>query len=204
MRPLARDLRGRVGCVRHDVVLLARGSRSLAFALDGHHSLDETVHLGLGLRLRRLHHQRLVYGERERRGVEAVVHEPVGYVAAVDAVVVLEVGEVEDHLVPHTACFARIVCAELACEGRRHVVGVDYGHLRRMAQALLTQHLDISVGYRQQHGGSPRCRRYGSDAVIAARGDDGMRRQEGLKVFGHADGAYARAAAAVRHGEGLV
>ena len=121
-----------------------------------------------------------MHGERERRGVEAVVHKAVGYVAAVDAVVVLEVRQIEYHFVCHTSRLARIICTELVGEGRRHVIGVDDSHFGGVAQTLLTQHLDVAVCDGQQHGRAPRCGRYGRDAVIAARGDNGVRGKEGL------------------------
>lgn len=88
MRPLARDLHGRVGRIDHHVVGLSDGR--FAFALDRHEGFDEAVHFGFRLRFGRLDHQRLVHGERERRGVEPVVHQPVGDVAAVDVVVLLD------------------------------------------------------------------------------------------------------------------
>ena len=44
----------------------------------------------------------------------------------------------------------------------------------------------------------------GGEAREAAGGDDGVGRQEGRQVGAHADGAHARAAAAVRDAEGLV
>ena len=204
MRPLARQLDGRVGRVRHDVLPLARGGRSLAFALDLHERLDEAVHFGLGLRLGGLDHQRLVHGERERRGVEPVVHQPVGDVAAVDAVLLLEVRQVEDHLVAHAARFACVVGAQLAGERRGHVVGIDDRHLGGAAQAVAAEHLDVAVGDRQQHRRAPRCRRYGRDALFAARRHERVRRQEASEVLGHADRTHARTAAPVGHGEGLV
>ena len=123
--PLAGQFNGRMGSVHHDVVGLSDGC--LAFALDPDEGLDEAVHLLLGLRLRGLDHQRLVHGERERRGVEAVVHQTVGDVAAVDVVLLLEVRQVEDHLVAHAARLARVVGAVLRGQRRRHVVGVASG-----------------------------------------------------------------------------
>ena len=191
-----------MGCVRHHVVRLAGGR--LAFALDAYQRLDEAVHLLLGFRLGRLDHQRLVHGERERRGVESVVHQAVGDVAAVDVVVLLEGGEVEDHLVAHAARLARVVGAVLRGQRRRHVVGVDDGHLGGSAKSLGPQHFDIAVGDREEQRRTPRGRRDGRDALVAARGDDRVRRQERPQVLGDADRAYARAAAAVGHGEGLV
>ena len=50
VRPLAGDLHGRVRSVAHDVVLLSGGR--FALALDVHERLHETIHFGLGLRLR--------------------------------------------------------------------------------------------------------------------------------------------------------
>ena len=127
-----------------------------------------------------------------------------GDVAAVDVVVLLEVGQVEDHLVTHAARLARIVGPELRCERGGHVVGVDDCHFRGAAQSGFTQHLDITVGYGQQQCGAPRSRCHGGDAFVAARRHNRMRGEEGFEVLGDADRTHARTAAAVGHGEGLV
>ena len=136
--------------------------------------------------------------------MEAVVHQTVGDVAAVDVVVFLEVGQVENHLVTHAARFTRIVGAVLRLEGRRHVVGVHDRHLGSRFQTFAAQHLDVTVGDREEHGRTPGCRCHGRDAFVAAGGDDRMRGEELAEVLRHADRTYARAAAAVRHCEGLV
>ena len=136
--------------------------------------------------------------------MEPVVHQAVGDVAAVDAVVLLERGQVEDHLVSHAAGLARIIGAVFRRQRRGHVVGVDDRHFGGAAQPVFTQHLDITIGYGQQHGGAPGGRRHGRDALVAARRHNRMRGEECPEVLGDADRAYARAAAAVGHGEGLV
>ena len=195
MRPFAGDLDGGVRRVGDHVVGLPRGS--FAFALDAHQRFDEAIHLGLGFRFGRLDHQRLMHGERERRGMEPVVHQAVGDVAAVDVVVLLERGQVEDHLVSHAAGLARIIGAVFRCQRRGHVVGIDDRHFGGAAQPVSTQHLDITVGYGQQHGGAPGGRRHGRDALVAARRHNRMRGEECPEVLGDADRAYARAAAAV-------
>ena len=117
MVPLACQLFSGVGRVDNNIVAVAALGSSLALTLNLDECLDEAVHLGLRLRLRWLNHQGLVYGEREGRSVEAVVHKAVCDVAAVDVVVVLEACEVENHLVTYAASLARVVCAVLVLQG---------------------------------------------------------------------------------------
>ena len=65
---------------------------------------------------------------------------------------------------------------------RRHVVGVDDGYLGGSAKPLGPQHFDLAVGDREA-AAEP----HGADAtavstLVAARGDDRVRRQERPQV----------------------
>ena len=104
----------------------------------------------------------------------------------------------------HAARLARIIGAVFRSQRRRHVVGVDDGHFGGFAQSVGPQHFDVSVGDRQEQRRTPRGRRDRRDALVAARGYDGMRGQERPEMLRDADRADARTAAAVGHGERLV
>ena len=66
---------------------------------DGDHRVAEPVELGQVLGLGRLDHQRAGHREAHRRGVEAVVDEPLGHVVDGDAGRLRDRPQVEDALV---------------------------------------------------------------------------------------------------------
>ena len=102
-------------------------------ARDREHRVAERVERLLRLGLGRLDHQRLGDDQREvdRRRVEAVVHQPLGDVERGDAVLALQVARREHELV-HAEPVERQVVRVL--EPREHVVRVQHGHLRHLAE----------------------------------------------------------------------
>src|SRR5207248_2595724 len=77
------------------------------------------------------------------------------------------------------------------------------GDLRRAGQAGGPHHPDVGPGDEQDAGAPPGRRRDGTRAPRRRVGE-WMPRQEGGQMGGHADGAHAGPAAAVRDAEGLV
>ena len=205
MRPLACQLACCVGCIDDRVVGgVATLSHSLALTLDRDHSLDKTIHLGLRLTLRRLDHKRIVYGEREGRSVETVVHQTARHIARIDAIELLEFVQVEDHLVTYAAILSRIVCAELLRQSCRHIVCIDDCHFGSLAQTALAEHLDVAVGDRQQHCATPGRRRNCGDTLLATGLNQRVRGEELRQVCSHADRTNTGTTTTVRHCEGLV
>ena len=205
MRPLARQLNGRVRRICDRVVSgVTALSHSLALAFDRDHSLDKAIHFGLRLTLRRLDHKRIVHGEREGRSVETVVHQTARHIARIDTIELLELVQVEDHLVTYATILARIVGAELLRQRSRHIVCIDDSHLGSLAQTALAEHLDVAVCDRQQQCATPGRRRNCRDALFATRLNQRVRGEELRQVSSHADRTNTRTATAVRHCEGLV
>ena len=99
---------------------------------------------------------------------------------------------------------ARVEDLVVAGDARGHVVGVEDGRLGRLPEALRAHHHAVHPADREDRGGAPR--RGGDDAKAGpvVRRDDGVVGHERLEVRRHADGADARAAAAVRDAERLV
>ena len=82
---------------------------TLAISLaDGDHRLAEPVQLGQVLRLGRLDHQRAGHREAHRRGVEAVVDQPLGHVVHGDPAGLGQRPQVEDALVGDPAAAAGV------------------------------------------------------------------------------------------------
>ena len=82
-------------------------------AADGDHRVAEAVELGERLALGRLDHQRAGDGEAHRRGVEAVVHQPLGDVVDGDAGRLGDRPQVDDALVADAALGARVEDGEV-------------------------------------------------------------------------------------------
>ena len=85
-------------------------------------------------------------------------------------------------------------------QARRHVVGVEQGHLGGATQAGAAHHGDVHPADRQDAGAAVAGGADHADRRLLAVG----RRQEGRQVRLHRGRAHARAAAAVRDAEGLV
>src|SRR5690606_8175927 len=153
-----------------------------------------TVQLGLGLALGRLDHERAGHRPAHRRRVITVVHETLGGVVHLDAVL-LPTAQIDDALVRDEAGVAAVEHREKRLQALGDVVGVEDGDLGRLGEAGRTHHADIHPGDDQDAG---RAKGRGRHRARARAG------QEGLEVRGHADGADAGAAAAVRDAEGLV
>ena len=177
---------------------------SLALTLNRDHSLNKAIHLGLRFTLCRLDHKRIVHGEREGRSVETVVHQTTSHIARINAIELLELVQVEDHLMSYAAILARIIGAELFRQCCRHIVSIDDCHFGSLTQTALTEHLDIAVGDRQQHCAAPGSRRNCRNALFATGLNQRMRGEELRQMCRHADRTNARTTATVRHCEGLV
>ncbi len=180
------------------------GFDGFALGHDGLEGLHEAVEFAERFAFGGLDHQGLVDREGEGRGVEAEVHEALGHVSGIDAVSGFEIAQVEDALVGDAPCGARIEGLEFRQELGRHVVGVEDGDLGDFAEAFCAEHLDVGVGDGQEQRASIRSRTHGVHTVAAAFADHRVAGQVGFQRCGTADGADARTAAAVRHGEGLV
>ena len=182
--------------------------------------LGEGVERLAGLRLRRLHQQRLLHQQREvdRRRVVAVVEQPLGEVERADAQRALHRPAGEHELVHADAVVGgREMLAGRLAQPRQQVVGVQHGGLRRLLQPVAAEGEDVGVGAHE-------------DAVVAleaAQAADRLRpveveveerpspfaalaphdlrpRQVGLDALRDGDRPRARPAAAVRLGERLV
>ena len=203
--PLVGDhLRGGVGRVLQRVVLLVDLAVGdvLNLLANADQRVAEAVQHLLVLRLRRLDHQRAVHGEGHGGRVEAVVHHTLGDLVLGDAVL-LEGLHVQDKLVTAHALLAAEHDRVVLAQARSHVVGVQDGAGRHLAQAVNAQHAQVHPRDGEQVGGA--VRRAGHHGARAAvDGQRGVRGQERHEVLGHTDGTDAWAAAAVGHGEGLV
>ena len=172
---------------------------------DGRHRLDEAIQFALGFRLGRLDHQGARYREAHGRRVEAVVHQPLGHVHLADAGSLLERTDIQNALVGHPTVAARVEHREGFTQLLGQIVGVEDGDLSGSLQPLVTQHGDIHPADGQDAGRAERCRRHGAVVTALLVGlDHGVTGHERCQMFLHADGAHARAATAVRNGEGLV
>ena len=180
------------------------GLDGFAFGDDGLEGLDEAVEFAERFALGRLDHQGLVDRERQGGRVEAEVHEAFGHVGGVDAVGGFEVAQVDDALVGHAAGRAGVEGGEFGHQLGGHIVGVEDGDLGHLPQAFGAEHFNIGVRDRQEQRAAVRSRAHGIDTGAAAFADHRVARQERLEGRRAADGADARTAAAVGHGEGLV
>ena len=95
------------------------------FVPDALHHVEEAIQLSLALALRGLDHQGTVYGEGERGGMVAEVHQTLGDVALIDAAGLLEAAAVEDEFVPDTSGGAGVDDAVGVLEANGHVVGIE-------------------------------------------------------------------------------
>ena len=174
-------------------------------AADRDHRLAEPVELGEVLALGGLDHQRAGHREGHRRGVEAVVDQPLGDVVDADAGLLGQRPQVDDALVRDQAAGAGVEHGEVRFEPLGHVVRAEHGDLGGALEALGAHQPDVRPGDRQDARGAPGRGRDRADAGRRARG--GLERVVGQvrrQVGAHRDRADARAAAAVRDAEGLV
>jgi hypothetical protein len=151
---------GRVRGVLQRVVVVIHApfglsSISLNLLADLDHRLTEAVQLGQRLALGRLDHQRAGHGERQRRRVEAVVHQPLGDVLGRRRRRVLQRARVDDALVGDAAVGAFVEHRVVRLQPLGHVVGVQDRDLRRRS-APAAHHGDVGVGDGQDAGAAPR------------------------------------------------
>ena len=66
-----------------------------------------------------------MYGEGERGGMVAEVHQTLGDVALIDTAGLLEAAAVEDEFVPDTSCGAGVDDTVGIPKANRHVVGIE-------------------------------------------------------------------------------
>ena len=167
MRPIAGKLLGGMRRVLERVVAAIPDAAAdlLELGVNRDHRLAEAVELRLRLALGRLDHQRIGHRERQRRGVEAVVHQTLGDVLGGDADLALQRAQVEDALVRHAPVGAGVQHAEVRREARRDVVGVQDRELGGAAQARGAQHADVHPRDRKNQRAS--VRRRGHRAVRA-------------------------------------
>jgi hypothetical protein len=118
----------------------------------------EAVELGLRLALGGLDHERAGDGEGHRRRVIAVVHEALGDVLDLEAVL-LPRAELEDALVGDEPRGALVEHGEERLEALGDVVGVEDGELRGAREAVGAHHADIHPGDDEDAGAAPRARR---------------------------------------------
>ncbi len=190
--------------VHHHVVI----GGHLAFGYGGHfavntnHGLDEAVELSLAFGLSGLYHESIVHREAHGGGVEAVVHEALGHVVHGEVALAEHDGGIQDALVGHQTTLARVQGREVVLQTLGDVVGVQNSHLGGELEALVAHHGQPHPGDRAESGRTVLGRGNGCGLLLLA--GDAVIRQIGGEVLGAADGAHAGAAAAVRHGKGLV
>mmetsp|Transcript_69105 Transcript_69105/g.205648 ORF Transcript_69105/g.205648 Transcript_69105/m.205648 type:complete len:393 (-) Transcript_69105:2027-3205(-) len=205
--PLARaDLMLGVGRVLQRVILgWPRTVLDLPDLLpDGDHRIAEAVELRLVLRLCGLHHQGVGHGPGHCRRVEAVVLQPLRNILLNDARLPPEVRAVNDELMRAPVVRVGGNNGVVGREPGLHVICVEDGIPRRVCDAPNAEHRAEHPRDARDAGLAPGGR--GDRAQIAARGggNDGVVRQVRGQVLAHADGAEARATAAMRDAEGLV
>ena len=106
--------------------------------------------------------------------VEAEVHEALGDVVDLEAVVLEEAG-VDDTFVGDAAVGALVEDGVGVLEAGGDVVGVEDGDARGVGEAGGAHHGDIGVGDGEDAGAAPGRGRYGADGLRSAGGgDDGM------------------------------
>ena len=211
--------RRRVGGGARDLGILARLAQDRGDRLG--EGVERLARLGLG----RLDHQRLLDEQREvhRRRVIAEVEQPLGEVERLD----LELALHRRRRRARTrACRARRRPAagtrrRRLPQPREQVVGVQHGGLGGVAQAVGAERADVGVGAYEaavvaleaaQAADRARAavvveverRRSAVSRPRRSRRTTTGRRQERRDALGHGDRSGARAAAAVRLGEGLV
>src|SRR5690606_24697394 len=131
--------------------------------------------------------------------VEAVVHQALGDILGGDAEARLEVPHVEDALVGNPPPGALVEHRKVRLEPRGDVVRVEDGVFAREANAAPAHHPQVHPGDGEDRGAAVWRRRDGARAT-----GEGIAGQVGRQVRGHADGAHAGPAAAVRDAERLV
>src|SRR5450759_1809075 len=186
MRPRARrHAPDRVRRVLEDVVLLVRfaGLDLPDLLANRDHRLAESVELLFRLAFRRLDHQRSGHRKRDRRRVEAVVHQPFRDVLDLDAARLLHHPRVDDALVRDGSVRALVQQRKVRLETLRDVVRVEDRDLGRVFQSISAHQLDVGVRNRENAGTSPRRRRYRSDLVPSVQSDHRFARQNVTRCF---------------------
>mmetsp|Transcript_74236 Transcript_74236/g.215090 ORF Transcript_74236/g.215090 Transcript_74236/m.215090 type:complete len:685 (-) Transcript_74236:933-2987(-) len=207
MRPVRRtDLPLRVRGVLQRVVV--RGPCAVLdlpnlFA-NGDHGVAEAVKLGLILRLCRFDHEGVRHRPGHRRRVEAVVLQALCDVFLHDARLPADVGEVHDELVGATVAGVGGADGEVGRQARLHVVGVENGVASRVGDPPSAEHRAEHPGDASDARLTPRRGADGPQVAARRRPHDAVARKVRREMLPHADGAEARAAAAVRDAEGLV
>jgi hypothetical protein len=201
------DLRGVRGVFERVVGFVGfAGDDGLHLAVDGDHRIAETVELDLRFALGRFDHERAGDGERQGRGVVAVIHETLGGVFGFDAVF-LPAAQIDDALVGDQAGCAAIKNREIVLQAGGDVVGVEDGDFGGLGESVGAHHADIHPRDNQDGRAAPRRGGDGAEvlaALVVDGRDDDVTGEERREVRGDADGPHAGAAAAVRDAEGFV
>ncbi len=146
-------------------VELARGHlRHLA--VDRDQGVAEPVELDLRFALGRLDHERAGHGERHRRRVVAIVHEPLGHIVDLDAVL-LPRAEVDNALVGHPAARTPEEDGEGGIQAPGHVIGIEDRGLGRPPEPVRSHQADIHPRDDEQGGRTPGSRSHGAGAGCA-------------------------------------
>src|SRR5262249_5750068 len=141
----ARDALGRMGSVLEDVVDLV-GLALFDFGdllANKNHRLAETIELGLRFALGWRDHHRAWNRQRDRRSVEAVVHQSLGDVLDLDARGRLELAQIDDALMGHKAMAALVENREMRLEALGDVIGAENRELRGALEAFTAHHRDV-------------------------------------------------------------
>ena len=107
--------------------------------VDGDHGFAEAIQLCARFRLGRLDHQRSSHRPTEGRSVEAVVHQPLGYILGGD---LLELAQVQDALMRH-APVCTVKGREIRLQPLGNVIRIQDGNPGRRGQSHGTHHLDV-------------------------------------------------------------
>ena len=172
--------------------------------MDIDHGLYEAVQFCLGLTFGGLHHQCAMHRETQCRGVEAIIHQTLGYISLRDFCHGPEFPAVEDHLVGNETFRSRVEYVIIVLQRGRHVIGIEDGNPGCLGQPRGSQQTDIGVGYGQDAGTSERCSGNGRNALNASGFHQGMGRQEVDQVVGHPDGPDTRATSSMGDGKGFM
>lgn len=86
--------------------------------------------------------------------MESVVHKTFGNVCGIYSVVRLEVLQIHDAFVGYTAGYTCVEDVEFFGKAGCKVVGIDNGHLGRLAESVRSEQLDVGVRDRCQQRAS--------------------------------------------------